>query len=1567
MIFTFVPSLCKRGKGPDVDTSEKDKRHALRRICQDGTPLALNDSVSESDTSDTGQVELVVTIVRAEGLTDGTPTGRKRGKPQCRYFRVSVLDVADGNHPLISADTSPFCAKGPEFNWGSGGDTGEELRLLMEPVSFKCGVLLEIKMVRRESAGDDLLLGCGQKALKDISSTANGDSHSHRLHLSLDGNPKGTIEIIISMRMKTSSFYSDGSEELDSGSGNDFIGSPRNRKRLQTQASARGEQLDTYVKGEESQGTKTVALSQTRSSKWGIPYILNLTSAFNTRMKHAKRLTASGLGTAAVEETNQRARDDATRDRNEDESGVEQDNDGQSTSDDKVEQDAPSEHTLPGTDNHDSRRDFLSARHDLKLTESLRDSPTGSNEALRTELEQTNRWSQDEGDGEAHGLEGILRHDSPTYCRGKRITRSPLGGRSRQSKGRPNISHYPEGDMSGEESAIKHREQEAGTDDAKSHASDSFDSVSIDNDAASIPLTKRNEAIRRRKSSPPKDGGSLLRSFLQSTTPDIDASEESEGDKPSSASDDIPLDVDDNDVTSEIKRENVSTTNNVSPLDVAESMKTKATRWKAKASSTLVAVKGFRWSKRKNNGGRNLNKGEADSHISRDTLTDSVDQLNPSTTPAYATSVEQAPASDSGDVPTTASPTTSTLLITVFCASNLPDKSTRSIFGRKKQNIAQDPYVRFKVCDVVVATSAVKGGGGECTWGKGKDGEIVEILVPSAVLLQDESIASVRMYVELWSKASEEREKDVILGSSELPLINWIGRTPAWAELDMEGNRTSRVKLSIRVKDAERDDLEHIPEASLRSQGETSECIGVGSEEDMVVDASSPALNDGETGAMSVAMDNLNPPLDLKESRETSERSRILQTIDENLPHELGPVPMTNSYSGIIPEEANVMEQKSDHSPTDCGLSEVVSRLHSEGSDAPISLNQGIEDLVESGAAAACDSAMGSLRDFPQRGGVPGTPDNDINAQQLRADPSGTPAAVNITVRVRKVDFLVIPVSKTSLERVKNSVSHHPYVVLNVCGCKQSTSAVIGGGPKWRWSGKHEGTVVLSVSYEDLLAAGWGQPSRKDPKLGVEVWHQMSTCRTAETFIGSAHVSLEDVLDNGPTWIDIVGEKTCTGRVKIDVESPDLRRSRLVSRNGGISEVNEEEEGGESKTGQDTHEAPLDPRGGNVEEDGPGVFVKGSAEGSSGIENTIVSTEKGANSVESIPSDTQATHDHSESTLVKSCTPSPAVKQRSPLISKTGAYGEPPLIHPQDGRAQAQAVARTPDDSTVSHKEVPLGAKTDGAFEGLRRRQQGVTAKVLDLAATGTGSSDIATASTGTKTPRLLSTSTREQETKLSGIDEMSGDERLRKRDRKKSWNDSPSGVADRNGTVDRGNSINPSCFAQYRAPESRRKLAPGLPDPTTGVGSSSVVTFSSLTKEEKVKRLARAREIARRRRGSHRMNKRCNGEYPGHGFIQPPSDIVIAERVHKVVTIQSVFRGWFARRSLRRHQRAAASIQAVFRGYRERRHVVGLRVRTERAREEEQRARDRRSRIASKQQVHRQRSRRASAIGYPR
>lgn len=1562
-IFTYFPSLCDHGKGPNVDTSEKDKRHVLGRICKDGTSLALNDSASESGTSDTRQqVELVVAIVRAEGLTDGTPTGRKKGKHQGRYFRVSVLDVADGNHPLMSADTSPFCAKGPEFSWGSGEGTGEEVRLLMKPMSFKCGVLLEIKMVRRESAGDDLLLGCSQMALKDISSTANGDSYSHRLHLTLDGNPKGTIEICISMRMKTSSVFSDGSEELDSGSGNDFIGSPLNRKHLQTQPSDRGEQLQhAYAKGKEGQGTKAVALSQTRYSKWRIPYILNLTrSAFNTRMKHAKKLTASGLETAAGEETNQRARDDAMHDRNEDKSDVEHDNDGQPTSDDKVEEDAPREHTLTGERNHGSIRDILSTCHDLNITESLRDNLTGGNEALRTELEQTNRCSQDEGDGESHGLEGILRHDSSKYRRGKRTDRSPLDDRTRQSKDRPNISHCLEGEMSGKESAIKPREQEAGTDDARSRASDSSDSVPMDNDATAIPLAKRNETICRRKSFPPKDGGSLLRSFLQPTTPDIDASEESEGDKPSSASDGIPLDANASDVTSEIKRENVSTTNNVSSLDVAESMKAKTTRSKAKTPSTLFTVKGFRWSRRKNNGGRNRNKGEADSHISQDALTDSVDQLNPSTTPAYATSVEQTSVDVSGDVPTTASPTAAiALLITVFCASNLPNKSTRNIFGRKKQNIAQDSYVRFKVCDVTVATSAVKGGGSECTWGNGKDGEVVEISLPSALLLKDERIGSIGMYLELWSKASEEREKDVILGSAELPLIDWIGRRSAWAELDVEGNRTSRVKLSVRVKDFERGDLERIPEASIRSKDEISERIGVGSEENMVVDASSFALNDSGTGAMKAAVDNLSPPLDLKESRETPERSRTLPTIDEDRPHDLGLVPMTNSNSGIIPEETNVMEQKSDHSPTDCGLSEVVSRLnHSQGSDAPISQKQGIGDLVESGAAAACDSAMGSLRDFPQRGGVPDTPDNDASLQQFRADPSGTPAVVNITVRVRKADSLVMPVSKTPLERVENSAFYHPYVVLNVCGSKQSTSAVVGGGPKCRWSGEHEGIVVLSVSYEDLLAAGWGHPSTKDPELRVEVWNQMSTCRTADTFIGSTDVRLEDVLDNGARWISIVREKTCTGRVKIDAESPDLRQSKLISRNSGATEANEEKEGGERKTGHDTHEASLEPL---VEEDGPEVFVKGSVEGSSGIENTIFSTEEGAD----IPTDTQSTspHHRSDSTLVNSCTPSPAVKQRSPLISKVGANGQPPLIHPQDGRAQAQVVARTLDDATISHKEVPLGAETDGAFEGLRRRQQGGTAKVLDLAVTGAGTSDIATSSTGANTPRLLSTRTREQETTLSGMNEMSGDERLRKRDRRKSWNNLPSGVADRHGSK----SIYQSCIAQYRAPESRRKLGPGPPDPATRGRSSAMATFSSLTKEEKVKRLARAREISRRRRGSHRVNKGWNDEYLGHGSIQPSSDIVIAKRVHKAVTIQSVFRRWLARRSLRRYQRAAANIQAAFRGYRERRHVIGLQARTERAREEEQRARDRRSRIASKQQVHRQRSRRARAIGYLR
>ncbi|CAM9315918.1 unnamed protein product, partial [Laminaria digitata] len=128
----------------------------------------------------------------------------------------------------------------------------------------------------------------------------------------------------------------------------------------------------------------------------------------------------------------------------------------------------------------------------------------------------------------------------------------------------------------------------------------------------------------------------------------------------------------------------------------------------------------------------------------------------------------------------------------------------------------------------------------------------------------------------------------------------------------------------------------------------------------------------------------------------------------------------------------------------------------------------------------------------------------------------------------------------------------------------------------------------------------------------------------------------------------------------------------------------------------------------------------------------------------------------------------------------------------------------------------------------------------------------------------------------------------------------------------------------------------------------------SLTTNAQTEKRLVRAREIARRRR---RMISACEPVGRRGRMNAPPGvqtadsfSVVTPEEAKAVTTIQGACRGRAARRRLRARQRAAIKIQAVCRGYVSRRECTGLRARTKRAKFEEKRARQRRSRMAATQ-----------------
>ncbi|CAM9499247.1 unnamed protein product [Pylaiella littoralis] len=170
-----------------------------------------------------------------------------------------------------------------------------------------------------------------------------------------------------------------------------------------------------------------------------------------------------------------------------------------------------------------------------------------------------------------------------------------------------------------------------------------------------------------------------------------------------------------------------------------------------------------------------------------------VDEASESATELGGSSV---PRPQPSDAPTT------TVLVTVFRASGLPETSTKNLFGRTKKTSTQHSFVRLDLCGVSASTSAVEGGGRECKWGKKREGHIVEISIPSPNV-PAAGVGASKMVVEVWTKASDEAGKDALLGSTEVLVADWLGEKAKWVALEAKRSQGGRVKLGVSLKDGD--------------------------------------------------------------------------------------------------------------------------------------------------------------------------------------------------------------------------------------------------------------------------------------------------------------------------------------------------------------------------------------------------------------------------------------------------------------------------------------------------------------------------------------------------------------------------------------------------------------------------------------------------------------------------------------------------------------------------------------------------------------------------------------------
>ena len=1626
------------------------------------------------------QFELVVTIVQAEGVVDSASLEMfpwsSKSKPQGRFFRVRVLDAVEGGRVLDHAETSWIGARGSEFRWDAGGERGDDLHFLLEPMFWNRGVLLEVEMLHRESTGDGLVLGRGQTALKDMAYLGNGEVRPQWVHLVLEGKPKGRVKIVVYIASTASTALSnrrttepdvDGATKGPDIYGSKLNGSGNTDKKLQQSiGDVRGQQGDSkprVLTVEECQDPKVAVSSHPRPSKWGMTRMSDLKNTITAGIAHAANLKASKKKTTGGGKTDPMEQSNASRGqteiRGEGDSSVKSDSDKRSTTKDEVEQQVTRENVtpaLPAKGNRDGKRGHLTTRHGMhSLQESLQAKLTGASGNSSVDCEQSGQGLQEEESNLYAAEEGLIcssrdSRGSPEHLQEKRRSRSPSSNKTFQSKKRPVLSQHPEGDEALEEiEKPTGLWKKTGTIDnpVKDHASDPDAPVPNYVDAA--PSTDPKKMAGRRYSLHQVGIGSSLRSLLlENVTRKIDASKDKFIESSSSSGEDgdryserdgdsehtpadadgeyTPTDANDNIVASRAKGESVFITQNISPTAFAESLKLTAARLKTTLSSQAFSAtrKGFGWPKSRVKDTEDGDEGGGDSCPPIASQTDSGDQTSRSNLLPFTAEIGQAstdiPAS--GDTLSDASSTTFTLLVLrVLRASGLPEKLAKGSFGRMKQGATQDPYVRLKLCNVVAATSAVKGGGRECRWGKKKEGEIVEVPVPPSALSKGNRLESLQLSLEVLNKANEETEKDILLGSAELLISDWLGRRAAWAELELRGSRRGRVKLSIGVKELLNAELE----ASQSSQKLKTERLEIGFERLLTADAASTAAN-SQTVRVHTLGDNtatdLGQTLDKKQCRDNEYAGKVgsMSTIDEDEVDERNSVRRSRSSSRAS-ERADISRKKTGGGS--CG--------HYERSKSVLWIQE-VEDPHETrsaqdaskskrNAAAARDSAsgdptLGDEEGSPPRPGEEVTACNVEDVQRLPADlASGSGGTVKITIRVRKADSLAVSsVTETMFARTNKIATYNPYVVLDVCGRKLSTSAVVGGGSKCRWSGEHGRALVLFVSYADLTAAGWGQAPWESPKLRVEMWDQISPSRTTDTFIGSTGVSLKDILGIGATWIDISRENVNTGRVKVHVESPDLDRNVFLDRRDNVFEGHRKREP-EGHMEPEAHRESLYSRGHSFGGDGPNETRVVPAERNREREvETITTTAhgKGASDLEVVPSSGHAIRHDPEPMQAKHDTRSPVVGKRPASFPGIDS-AEADELDDIDGHGIPN------EDKYITSSKLEY-APADEVFGGLQRRLQDGTATALDLTAIGAtavhaggspgdetttsmlranASGHITPASVNVSaTPAPQNTQTEGQGshspyTTPSGFDEPNGDKIVCSRlvksrgdllfetshkypvarvnetsERRRTALGRDGDIGDRNGDEngDRNRKslemmvANSSSSMHVSSTGKHSRLQPGPVGPSTRIDSSTVVLIPGLAQECKIKRIARAREIAQRRMGMNRASGALTRGHSGPRYIHPSVGVVAVEKIDQVsavTTIQCTFRGWLARRSLRCYQRAAVHIQGAFRGHRERKHFLELGGWTRRAREEEQRARERRSRIAATQQVRRWRA----------
>lgn len=1439
---------------------------------------------------------MVVNVVRAEGLS-GVASSRvfrrsKNKQINRQYVRVSVLDNREGREQQYTGVTSATAASGSLCRWGEKESGGERVSLQVVDGGASGG--REKTLAERLAEGTAVLdvgvwsegrEGGGEDVLLGRGQAKPISMEDSKLHwVALD--PKGRIEISVSITPPQTA----GSEEQY---GKELVLEQDTRNSLPGADDEQGGGATTV------ENAPHEVSSEVRSPKWGLP-----------RMPEFKHTLSVSLGRTS--NLRGRQQEAVTANEAKEESAAPSSQVGpvsQPTEEakDERERQATGETAPAGEQLTQGRQENRVA---IRGIQSIK-------ESLQTRLLGTSggklrgagrKATQDEEVEEAAELQGeVVRSAS---------RESSLSVRSGASS---NEAMPPEEPPGTSEAQIKQEtsQEERGKplDEARSE---------------STSEGGRHEERRNDRPSP-------LRSLLQDKTAADQArqSEVTQGTEDDKTSE-VPSFR--RDSTSEEQSPDSPARGGVaqvfSALDAAISVKaTAASKLKSTLSSpslTSTIKKGFGWKRSK----EEIVADASSPPVQTASLTAGAEDASESVMPQ-----------DKDFGPRALPLEPAVVLATVLRASGLPEILAKTKFGRTKKNSTQDPFVRLSMCDVFASSSTVQGGGRECRWGKKKEGEVVEIAIPSSSI-PPAGLGASKLGVEVYNKASDELESDILLGRAEIPVADWLGEKAKWAPLEAKRSQQGgRIKLRLALKDSS-GKTGSTPASSGNVSGD------VAADNDDASSAGSKAEKEEEvslhTNVTRASSADVGDPLE--DGDKATKQTVVAQDGSGTVAQQDGEASETEQTDSGRREESEVgvpplaLGALSDEEKQKPSLPEDdPSHVSTSGVGKQLEQQERTAEHLKSCASRA-DGSSPSAPEATRREGEQGE-------------------GIGIAVRVIEVDNLFTPVPKGDV----NTPKPDPYVVVDVSGERSATSAIIRGGSKCRWPGTGE-EVSLIASHTALKEAGWGQAEAEGPYLVVEVYYQESKARETDVFIGSANVRLREYVGCGPKWIEVHRRRKGRGRVLVDVQSPVLQQSVPSTGRSGDFDVLEpdveetevpdiasevvkgDRREGESreklKEGREEEEgAPLGTKQVEVEKHASSDLTSRptvgdcSSDGDDSLSKGPQKEEPSDNgSPDQVGSRTveQPRQQGQASGVLAPC----ADKGDGKNISVDGTVtvkGTDACFVDDVNEKRPSAVGGDPPHTTDSSKP--------GASDVLARRRTGGSATALDLttvigtqdepvtdvAEKPTSGTDVAAISSEDRVGSETRRSDRQSSESLAVDDEEEDSEQDQEQPSGLQGSGHPSEGGDSEG--EDGDGQLPKRVSEVPNAEVVKNLgtrARQRPVDAQRVQGTAVID---------AQRVQRAREIVRRRRSAASSAR--------HAAPGVRVTVSSSEQAQAVTTIQGAFRGRISRRRVRACHRAAVRIQAAYRGHVDRKEYMALAARAKRAKAEENRARARRSRIA--------------------